>query len=215
MEAVNQNQLMREFVTSSTAWQFNPPAAPHMGGSWERLIQSVKRNLMEVLHARRPTDEELRNALTEIEGVLNTRPLTHVPIDDEAAPALTPNHFLLGSSDGSKPLSLVDADTAALRRGHPTSQWLANLFWKRWVRDYLPDITRRTKWYEQAKPLQVGDVVVIVDPEHPRSCWPKGRVIGVTSSGRQTRKATVQTLHGIYERPTVKLAVLDVRREME
>ncbi|XP_062705505.1 uncharacterized protein LOC115255509 [Aedes albopictus] len=215
MEAVNQNQVMREFVTSSTAWQFNPPAAPHMGGSWERLIQSVKRNLVEVLHARRPTDEELRNALTEIEGVLNARPLTHVPIDDEAAPALTPNHFLLGSSDGSKPLSLIDADTAALRRGHPTSQWLANLFWKRWVRDYLPDITRRTKWHEQAKPLQVGDVVVIVDPEHPRSCWPKGRVIGVTSSGRQTRKATVQTLHGIYERPTVKLAVLDVRREME
>ncbi|XP_062711167.1 uncharacterized protein LOC109417082 [Aedes albopictus] len=194
---------------------FNPPASPHMGGSWERLIQSVKRNLIEVLHARRPSDEELRNALTEIEGVLNARPLTHVPIDDEAAPALTPNHFLLGSSDGSKPLSLVDADTAALRRGHPTSQWLANLFWKRWVRDYLPDITRRTKWHEQVKPLQVGDVVVIVDHEHPRNCWPKGRVIGVTTSGGQTRKATVQTVGGIYERPTVKLAVLDVRRAEE
>ncbi|XP_062704114.1 uncharacterized protein LOC134286510 [Aedes albopictus] len=90
-------------------------------------------------------------------------------------------------------------DTAALRRGHPTSQWLANLFWKRWVRDYLSDITRRTKWHEKAKPLQVGDVVVIVDQEHPRNCWPKGRVIGVTSSGGQTRKATVQTVGGIYE----------------
>ncbi|XP_062537647.1 uncharacterized protein LOC134205965 [Armigeres subalbatus] len=211
---VDRNQLMREFITSSTSWQFNPPASPHMGGSWERLVQSVKRNLAEVLHARRPTDEELRNALTEVEGILNTRPLTHVPIDDEAAPALTPNHFLLGSSDGSKPLTFVDADTAALRRGHPTSQWLANLFWKRWIRDYLPDITRRTKWHKKAKPLEEGDIVVIVDHEHPRNCWPKGRVIGVVTSGGQTRKATVQTVHGVYERPTVKLAVLDVRRDV-
>ncbi|XP_062542532.1 uncharacterized protein LOC134210507 [Armigeres subalbatus] len=213
-QKVDRNQLMREFITSSTSWQFNPPASPHMGGSWERLVQSVKRNLAEVLHARRPTDEELRNALTEVEGILNTRPLTHVPIDDEAAPALTPNHFLLGSSDGSKPLTFVDADTAALRRGHPTSQWLANLFWKRWIRDYLPDITRRTKWHKKAKPLEEGDIVVIVDHEHPRNCWPKGRVIGVVTSGGQTRKATVQTVHGVYERPTVKLAVLDVRRDV-
>ncbi|XP_065076520.1 uncharacterized protein LOC135700058 [Ochlerotatus camptorhynchus] len=212
---IDQNQLMNEFVTSSTAWHFNPPASPHMGGSWERLVQSVKRNLVEVLRVRRPSDEELRNALTEIEGVLNARPLTHVPIDDEAAPALTPNHFLLGSSDGSKPLTTIDADTAVLQRGFPTSQWLANLFWKRWIRDYLPDITRRSKWHMKMKPLQVGEIVVIADHENPRNCWPKGRVIGVVTSGGQTRKATVQTISGIYERPTVKLAVLDVRRETE
>ncbi|XP_058833807.1 uncharacterized protein LOC131691434 [Topomyia yanbarensis] len=214
-QTIDYNQLMREFVTPTTAWQFNPPASPHMGGSWERLIQSVKRNLAEVLRMRKPTDEELRNALTEIEGVLNTRPLTHVPIEDEAEAALTPNHFLLGSSDGSKPLTLLNTDVSTIRRGHPTSQWLANLFWKRWIKDYLPDITRRTKWHEKAKPLQVGDIVVIVDHEHPRNCWPKGRVIGVVTSGGQTRRATVQTVHGIYERPTVKLAVLDVRRELE
>ncbi|XP_053692167.1 uncharacterized protein LOC128740630 [Sabethes cyaneus] len=148
-QTLDGQQLMREFITPTTAWRFNPPVSPHMGGSWERLVGSVKRNLTEVLHLRRPTDEELRNALTAIEGVLNARPLTHVPIEDEAAPALTPNHFLLGSSDGSKPLTTIEGDTAALRRGWPTSQWLANLFWKRWVKNYLPEITRRTKWYEK------------------------------------------------------------------
>lgn len=214
-QSVDQHQLMREIITPATAWHFNPPASPHMGGTWERLVGSIKRNLTEVLHLRRPTDEELRNALIEIEGVLNTRPLTHVPIEDEAAPALTPNHFLLGSSDGSKPLTTVESDTAALRRGWPTSQWLANLFWKRWIKTYLPDITRRTKWHEKVKPLREGDIVVIADPEHPRNCWPKGKVIGVVSSGGQTRRAIVQTANGVYERPTVKLAVLDVRREVE
>ncbi|XP_055638129.1 uncharacterized protein LOC129776484 [Toxorhynchites rutilus septentrionalis] len=215
LREVDRHQLMREFVTPTTSWHFNPPASPHMGGIWERLIRSVKRNLMEVLAVKHPTDEELRNALTEIEGILNSRPLTHVPIEDEAAAALTPNHFILGSSDGSKPLTLIDDDKANLRRGWPTSQWLANLFWKRWIKDYLPEISRRTKWYEKVKPLEVGDIVLIVDVDNPRNCWPKGKVIGVVSSGGQTRKATIQTSSGVYERPVVKLAVLDVRRGVE
>ncbi|XP_065095610.1 uncharacterized protein LOC135717448 [Ochlerotatus camptorhynchus] len=80
-----------------------------------------------------------------------------------------------------------------------------------WLRDYLPSITRRTKWYTEVKPIKINDIVVIVDPKLPRNTWPKGRVIGIKQgSDGQVRSATVQTSGGIYERPTVKLAVLDV-----
>ncbi|XP_055543475.1 uncharacterized protein LOC129729024 [Wyeomyia smithii] len=204
--------MAAEFSTSTTPWCFNPPAAPHMGGSWERLIRSVKQNLVELKLSRRPTEEELRNALIEIEGILNARPLTYVPVDDESAPALTPNHWLLGSSEGFKPLISLDNSSIALRHGWHVSQMLANQFWKRWLRDYLPEITRRSKWYEHVKPIEQGDIVMIADPEHPRSCWPKGRVIGVTNRDGQVRQVTVQTAKGVYERPAVKIAVLDVRR---
>lgn len=215
MAAINNNALMEEFTTSDTVWTFNPPASPHMGGSWERLVQSVKKNLAMMRTTRRPSEEELRNALIEVEGTLNSRPLTHVPIDEVSAPALTPNHFLIGSSDGFKPLTLLDDSAVSLRRCWQISQTMANQFWKRWIRDYLPEITRRTKWHYAVKPIDVGDVVVIVDPDHPRNCWPKGRVIATVNKDGQVRRATVQTAKGVYERPAVKLAVLDVEREIK
>ncbi|XP_053691197.1 uncharacterized protein LOC128739725 [Sabethes cyaneus] len=213
VRALDKNEMAKEFTTATTSWRFNPPAAPHMGGCWERLIQTVKRNLTEVLKCRRPTDEELRSTLTQIEAILNNRPLTEVPVDNESEPALTPNHFLLGSSDGSKPLIPCDDNVQAVRRGWQVSQVMANVFWKRWLRSYLPDITRRSKWFKKVNPIAVGDIVVITDPEHPRNCWPKGKVIGIVQKDGQVRRATIQTSKGVYERPAVKLAVLDIGSE--
>ncbi|XP_058816141.1 uncharacterized protein LOC131679426 [Topomyia yanbarensis] len=212
--AINQQAIMAEFVSSETKWLFNPPASPHMGGSWERLIRTVKKNLAAICPTKKPTDEVLRSLLTEIENVVNSRPLTHVPIDDESDSALTPNHFLLGSSNGTKPLTVNDDSGIVLHQGWRASQALVNQFWRRWLTDYLPEITRRTKWFIHTKPVCVGDVVVIVDPKLPRNCWPKGKIIETCKSrDGQIRSATVRTVNGVYERPVAKLAVLDVRRD--
>lgn len=71
--------------------------------------------------------------------------------------------------------------------------------------------TPRSKWFYPVKPIAVGDIVIIVDSSFPRNCWPKGRVIAVKQSkDGQVRSATVQTASGIYDKPAVKLAVLDV-----
>lgn len=171
---------------------------------------------MAILPCRKLSDEVLRNLFTEVENIINSRPLTHVPVDDDSAPALTPNHFLLGSSNGVKPLCTIDDRGESLRQCWRLSQLQANRFWKRWITDYLPEITRRTKWFVDTKPIEINDVVVIVDPKLPRNCWPKGRVI-CTHPGRdsQPRSATVRTATGMYERPVAKLAVLDVRRVEE
>ncbi|XP_058816165.1 uncharacterized protein LOC131679452 [Topomyia yanbarensis] len=212
-EAVDHDEIIKELTSSVGEWTFNPPLAPHMGGSWERLIRTVKNNLMVVCSTKTPSDEVLRNLLTEIENIVNSRPLTHVPVDDDSGPALTPNHFLLGSSNGTKPLVTADDSGIVLKQNWCASQILANMFWKRWVSDYLPEITRRTKWFMPVKPIVAGDIVLIVDPKMPRNCWPKGTVIStIISRDDQVRSATVRTATGIYERPASKLAVLDVRR---
>ncbi|XP_062557227.1 uncharacterized protein LOC134222098 [Armigeres subalbatus] len=211
---VNLDEVMKEFVTVDTTWSFNPPLAPHMGGSWERLIGSVKRNLQTINPSRNPTDEVLRNLMAEVENVINSRPLTHIPIDDDCAPALTPNHFLLGSSNGIKPFSILDDSNDALRQNILASQVLANGFWRRWLSDYLPEITKRSKWFNRTDPIEVGHVVVIADPKLPRNCWPKGKIIEVhPGKDGVVRSATVRTSTGIYVRPATKLAVLDVGRE--
>ncbi|XP_058456937.1 uncharacterized protein LOC131434290 [Malaya genurostris] len=211
LEKLDHDQLMQEFTTSRTEWKFNPPASPHMGGAWERLIQSVKKNLNVLQRNSSPTHEVLQNALVEVENVLNSRPLTSVPLDNDESPVLTPNHFLLGTHNGLRPWTAYDDSSAALRNTWQRSQIMANQFWKQWIRDYLPTLTRRQKWLLPAKPIAIGDVVIIVDSNLPRNCWLKGRVIGVKpNADGQVRMATVQTTNGIYERPAVKLAVLDV-----
>ncbi|XP_055623761.1 uncharacterized protein LOC129767164 [Toxorhynchites rutilus septentrionalis] len=216
LKKMDQAEVIREITSPETEWKFLPPASPHMGGSWERLIQSVKRNLTAMKPGRNPTDETLRNMLTEVENVINSRPLTYVPIEDPEAPVLTPNHFLLGSSSGLKPATIFDDSAVVLRRSWCISQVETNIFWKRWVRDYLPDLTKRTKWFDEVKPIEVNDIVVVVDPGLPRNCWPKGRVISVNKSkDGQVRSAAVQTQAGIYERPATKLAILEVRRDEE
>lgn len=193
-------------------WKFNPPASPHMGGSWERLIESVKRVLQQIMPLRKPSDELLRAMLMEAESIVNSRPLTFVPLETDDDEALTPNHFLLGSSSGDKPPGEFNERDLILRQNWRKSQHLADSFWNKWVKAYLPTLTRRTKWFEKTKAIEVGDLVLIVDGSLPRNTWPKGRIIA-TQPGADgaARKVTVQTGKGIYDRPAVKIAVLDVK----
>ena len=200
-------------TTSGITWIFNTPSAPHIGGAWERLVQSVKKNLTVTLKEKRPSHETLANALTEIENVVNSRPLTAVPLDDDESPVLTPNHFLVGSSNRIRSWIPLDATPGAVRRNWVASQQITDMFWKRWVHDYLPQITQRPKWNQPTKPLEIDDIVVIADEQLPRNSWPKGQIIGVRkATDGQVRSVTVQTMHGIFERPSVKIAVLDVRK---
>uniref|UniRef100_A0AAG5DPK9 Integrase catalytic domain-containing protein n=1 Tax=Anopheles atroparvus TaxID=41427 RepID=A0AAG5DPK9_ANOAO len=211
LQQVDRVKLMEEFSSPNVRWTFNPPAAPHFGGCWERLIQSVKRCLNELQLPRLPTDEILQTVMTEIEMTINSRPLTHVPLDDVSEPPLTPNHFILGSSHGYKPPIALDDSPAALRSTWRSSEKLANLFWEKWVRDYLPTLTRRSKWFHPVKPVEIGDVVLIADGNLPRNCWPKGRIIAVAEAADgQVRSATVKTANALIVRPATKIAVLDV-----
>ncbi|XP_062551031.1 uncharacterized protein LOC134215999 [Armigeres subalbatus] len=208
---LDHERMEAEFTSSHTSWNFIPPASPHMGGAWERLVRTVKQNLSKLKSNRTLSHEVLENLLAEIENIVNSRPLTCIPVDDDQSPVLTPNHFLLGSSNGMRSWVPFDDNSKVLKNCWKLSQTLANQFWKQWLRDYLPSITRRTKWFMKTKPIAVNDIVIVVDPNSPRNTWPKGRVIGIMQgSDGQVRSATVQTASGIYERPTVKLAVLDV-----
>ena len=69
---------------------------PHFGGACERLVQSAKRALKEVVGKQRVNDETLLTFMAEGETLINGRPLTHVSTDYRDHEALKPNHFLLG-----------------------------------------------------------------------------------------------------------------------
>ena len=99
-QSLIKDRLRKQYIE----WHFNPPAASHMGGVWERLIRSVRRILRALLHEQTVNDEALLTFMAEVERILNDRPLTrqeHKPNDLEP---LTPNKLLLLRSDNEQPL---------------------------------------------------------------------------------------------------------------
>ena len=103
LRELNQTQLVDTLAQEEVDWRFIPPASPHFGGSWERLVRSTKRALHAVIGERTVTDEMLLTVMAEVEGLLNSRPLTHVSTDPDDYQALTPNHFLIGCASPNLP----------------------------------------------------------------------------------------------------------------
>lgn len=194
-------------ANNAMKWHFIPPSSPHWGGAWERLIRSVKTSLRIVMKERAPRDEVLCTFIAEVENMINGRPLTHVSVDPAAPEALTPNHFLLGCSGNLPQVGHFDDSDLFLRKQWKKSQALADMFWRRWVREVLPDLLPRRKWNKETRALQVGDYVVIADPDSPRNTWPKG-VIERTHPGKdgRVRLVEIRTATGIYKRPAARVA---------
>ena len=70
------------------------------------------------------------------------------------------------------PPGLFDKNDNYCQRRWKQVQFMANLFWKRWIREYLPLLQERQKRLKRKRNIRIGDVVLIVDPKAPRSSWP-------------------------------------------
>lgn len=189
------------FTNARTKWVFIPPSSPHMGGAWERLVRSIKAAMMSLPQTRKMDDEALQTVVVEAEAIVNSRPLTYLPLDSEEQESLTPNHFLLYSSSGIKqPSTEIDESSKDPIKVHDLIQRNLDHFWKRWIREYLPTLTRRSKWFAETKPVEVGDLVIVID-ETKRNGWDRGRVQEVLP-GRdgRIRRAVVQTGNGLFRR---------------
>ena len=94
---------VREFLLNKRVqWRFNLERASWWGGVFERLNQSTKRCLKKNIGQARLNYDELQTLVIEVEGVLNSRPLTCVFVND-IEQALTPGHLLSGRKIVSLP----------------------------------------------------------------------------------------------------------------
>lgn len=191
-------------------WKFNPPEAPHMGGVWERMIRSVKTTLQIIFSEQSINDFTLMTAFTQVEALINGRPLTANSDDIHDLEALTPNHFLVGRADTSVPVATENLKTSLRKRWRQTQE-LSTQFWNRWQKEYLPSLTKRSKWLNDNESIKVGEMVLVLDKRNERGMWPLGRVLDVYASrdGR-VRKVIVGTNNGTFTRPVVKLSKLEL-----
>ena len=155
------------------------------------------------------TDDGLNTLFAEIEGILNSRPLTRISSDPNDLRCLTPNHLLLLKGKASMPPGVFQREDNYVRRRWRQVQYLSDTFWKRWVREYLPLLQGRNKWTQPQRNVKVGDVVLVVDPNMPRCSWPMGHVNEVyPDQAGKVRNVQVKTRSSTLLRPITKLCLL-------
>lgn len=88
---------------------------------------------------------------------------------------------------------------------------MANVFWRRWLKEYLPSLQRRQKWSIPQRNFMVNDVVLVLDESKPRYNWPLGRVIEVYANAgdKLVRSVKLKTSSSELVRPVDKIVLLE------
>ncbi|XP_057700851.1 uncharacterized protein LOC130921225 [Corythoichthys intestinalis] len=201
---------------SACKWQFNPPHASHMAGSWERMI-GVTRKILNAMLLEHPygklTHEVLVTLLAEVTAIVNARPLTAVSTDPENPVILTPA-MLLTQQVGTPPIPPGQFQTSDLFKAQwKRVQYLANVFWSRWQKEYIAGLQVRRKWKIKKPNLQMGDVVLMRESLEHRNNWPLGLITkSFPSEDGNVRKVEVKICRNgenrFYIRPIREVVLL-------
>lgn len=216
---------VKNFSTQrNISWKFNVPAASWWGGFFEICVKLVKRSLKKVTGNAKLTYEELETVLVEIEGVLNSRPLTYV-YEELTEPPLTPSCLVIGRRVLQqpplwKPTREMSTSRALGKRARYLEKILSH-FRDRWKKEYLTGIREYQKLQinEPVRSISVGDLVHIQQDKVPRLRWRLGRVTKLyPGKDGIVRAAEVATLDPSMRlthirRPILKLYPLEVRSE--
>lgn len=209
LKNLNQDKIRSAMLQQGIKWRFNPPAASHHGGVWERLIRMVRNVLKSVLNQQVLDDEGLQTVLCEAEAILNDRPITKMSDDSMDLEALTPNHLLLLKTKPILPPGLFAKEDLYSRRRWKQVQYMADLFWKRWTQEYLPLIQERQRWSTVKRSFAPGDIVLVVDSTAPRGSWLMGRILETKADAKGlVRTVRLKTKSNILERPITKICLL-------
>jgi len=192
-------------------WTFIPPRAQHFGGAWEAVVKITKRHLYAVTRGRILTYEEYVTLLTEIEAILNSRPLTPLSSDPTDLSVLTPSHFLIGDS-----LILpAQKDCLGVSENRLTRwqlvQKLSQQFWERWQAEYLQELQQRNKWTDGRDNIKLNTLVLLKEDHVPPLQWILGRVTALfPSQDGVVRVVSVKTKSGEFKRAVKKLCPIPI-----
>ncbi|KAK6186774.1 hypothetical protein SNE40_006050 [Patella caerulea] len=207
---LKQQKVINFLLPHHIQWHFIPPASPHFGGAWERLVRSTKTALKAVLGNHIVPESVLRTALIEVEAIINSRPLTHNSTDSNDFTPLTPNHFLLGRANNTASPDACGEKEINSRKRWRQTQVLTDHVYKRWLKEFLPDLTIRHRWKINKSQPSINDLVLVVDDNQPRGKWEMGRILQLfPGDDGLVRSIKVQTTNGIYVRPSAKICILE------
>lgn len=187
---------------------FNPPYSPTFGGLWEANVKCLKYHLKRTIGNSCLTFQELSTLCTEVEAVLNSRPLTPLTCNPSDLSPLSPGHFLIG-----RPLTSLASPPAASGKGIKTRyqllESLRDSFAKRWKNEYLSELQKRTKWRHPYRDLKEGAMVVFKEDNLPPMRWKLARVHRLYyGKDGIARVGDFRTIRGIERRALNKVCPL-------
>ena len=160
---------------------------------------------------RKLDSESFGTLVTEVEAIVNSRPLTLMNINDPESQPLTPNNLLtMKSKVVMPPPGVFQRKDAYCRKRWRYIQHMANVFWERWRKEYLLSLQSRSKWNTTKRNFATGDIVLLKDEDCTRNKWPMGTITETfPSQDGLVRSVTIKTSNGsVLKRPITKLVLL-------
>ncbi|XP_068158249.1 uncharacterized protein, partial [Drosophila tropicalis] len=189
--------------------------APHFGGLWEASVKSAKTLALKNISNASLTFEELLTVFSDVEAILNSRPIAPTSDDPNDFNALTPGHLLIGTELTSVPESLLyhstDPPGKELRYldRWQRETYLKQQFWTLWARDYVHNLQQRSKWIYEKANVALGQLVIVHEDNVTAQHWPLARVVSVNAGpDDKIRVVELKTAKGIFKRPIHKIAPL-------
>ena len=180
-------------------------------------MRTIKIPLKKILGKSFMTSDELYTVLTEIEAMVNSRPLCAVHDDPTSMNYLTPANFLIGRSTINlpiRPLAHTEVNPTASRKELNImlmhQEKTLKKVWKTWKEEYLRSLGTSPAIKDQMS-IQEGDLVMVASNQQPRCTWTVGRVLELIE-GRdgRIRSAIVQSGGKPRTRPVQLLSKLEV-----
>lgn len=181
-----------------------------------RSRKTFKHHLYRIMKDTLLTIEEFHTMITQIESIMNSRPLTPLSSDPADIVALTPGHLLVGEPLFSLPEpDLCDTPINRLTSFQKMQQKVQH-FWNVWSRAYIGQLQNRQKWPMVQPDVKVGTLVLLKNESTPPMKWNLGRIESVFP-GRDghTRVVQVRTAMGSYRRAITEICPLPVEDVVE
>ena len=182
----------------------------------ERCIKTIKICLFKIIGRRRLDYFTLVTVISDIQRLVNNRPLTYQVSADSNAIAITPNMFLNPNKNPGLLLQLGQRDLATavppsrerlIRTMELRNEWLAD-FHKLWYNEYLLDLGRKSPGHSRLRSenrLQKDDVVLVKSPLKPRPFWILGTIVELIRGNDDiVRSARVRRGDGLEEVRSLK-----------
>ena len=218
------NEEITTYMTSENiTWKFIPEKSPWFGGFYERMVSLVKGPLRKIIGKGFPCLDELRSAITEIEALVNSRPLVYVDADRDSPHTITPKDFLslnpktgvpfISTRCSAEPVFNPLKEASTIHSLWETGNAAVDEFWKLWHAEYLLSLRERYKilfktttgedWTN--KPY-IGTVVLVKDDNLRRGQWRLGRITEIIKSrDSEPRIAIIRMPNGHHIRRAIKL----------